>query len=506
MTDPADRHLEERLHALARGVSVPVVPADQDVRRGRRRLLRMRLAMAGGTTATLAVVLGITGLTAGDPSATESRPPTRRPPRCPPTRPPRRPRRAAAPSATKGDGDDEGRRPGTAGVGADRSGRHRGLHHPAPRSAPASTGRRPTSAAPRAAIRDGGATVGPGPRRIPPRPTRPAHRRAATRPELDPDLDPDRDADRPTPTTAHDPAAHRPRQVRMHQVLRGYNDVLAEHLDPAGTTCCPTAARSTTRRRPSAAASCSRSARRTAGRTAGRSAGCRSPSPAGGTRSSGSAGRPTPTGSCHAAPTGARPRWPSTTGSARSRWSTPTARWWCSPPTRPSRLLPQGAAVEASDEELAAAAADQRLTLPGAGAGRPRRGSIPRPSRRREWPRWWGPAARSPQTSIDRSPEVKGTWSVDGGRPRQPDLVGAADLQRRRLAVPEGLPQLHRPRRRRERPRRARGRDQEAARRRLGGRVRRPGVRRPRLQQRPEAPEEAGLRVRHRRELAAGPG
>ena len=71
MTEPADRHLEDRLHALARGVHVPVVPPDDDVRRGRRRLLRVRLAMAGATTATLAVVLGITGLTAGDPSASE---------------------------------------------------------------------------------------------------------------------------------------------------------------------------------------------------------------------------------------------------------------------------------------------------------------------------------------------------------------------------------------------------------------------------------------------------
>ena len=47
MTDPADRFLEERLHALARGVSVPPVPAAEDVRRGRRRLLRMRVTMAG---------------------------------------------------------------------------------------------------------------------------------------------------------------------------------------------------------------------------------------------------------------------------------------------------------------------------------------------------------------------------------------------------------------------------------------------------------------------------
>ena len=76
MTDPADRHLEERLHALARGVSAPVVPPAEDVRRGRRRLLRLRLTMAGATTGTLAVVLGITSLTAGDPQAHEVGPAT----------------------------------------------------------------------------------------------------------------------------------------------------------------------------------------------------------------------------------------------------------------------------------------------------------------------------------------------------------------------------------------------------------------------------------------------
>jgi hypothetical protein len=74
MTDPADRFLEERLHSLAHGAPVPVVPPDQDLRRGRRRLLRVRVAMAGATTGTLAVVLGITGLTAGDPKATETPP------------------------------------------------------------------------------------------------------------------------------------------------------------------------------------------------------------------------------------------------------------------------------------------------------------------------------------------------------------------------------------------------------------------------------------------------
>ena len=104
MTDPADRHLEERLHALARGVSVPVVPADQDVRRGRRRLLRMRLAMAGGTAATLAVVLGITGLTAGDPTATEE-PPATQPPTSVPADPTTSP--SETPGTDRGKGDDD---------------------------------------------------------------------------------------------------------------------------------------------------------------------------------------------------------------------------------------------------------------------------------------------------------------------------------------------------------------------------------------------------------------
>ncbi|QIG41588.1 hypothetical protein G5V58_01305 [Nocardioides anomalus] len=71
MTDPDDRFLTERLHALAGGVTPPVVPADADVRRGRRRLVRVRATMAGASIGALAVVLGVTGLTAGDPQATE---------------------------------------------------------------------------------------------------------------------------------------------------------------------------------------------------------------------------------------------------------------------------------------------------------------------------------------------------------------------------------------------------------------------------------------------------
>jgi hypothetical protein len=71
VSEPDDRFLTERLHALAGGVTPPVVPADADVRRGRRRLVRVRATMAGASLGALAVVLGVTGLTAGDPQAAE---------------------------------------------------------------------------------------------------------------------------------------------------------------------------------------------------------------------------------------------------------------------------------------------------------------------------------------------------------------------------------------------------------------------------------------------------
>jgi len=108
MSDPADRFLEERLHALARGVPVPVVPTDADVRRGRRRLLRLRVGMAGATTVTLAVVLGVTGLTAGDPKATEP----------PVVTPPSRTTLPATPNSARTDGGGNG--------GADPVGRDTG--------------------------------------------------------------------------------------------------------------------------------------------------------------------------------------------------------------------------------------------------------------------------------------------------------------------------------------------------------------------------------------------
>lgn len=72
MNDPADRILQERLHALAQRVGVPVVSSTEDLRRGRRRLLGVRVAMAGATAGTLGVVLGVTSLTAGNPRAVEA--------------------------------------------------------------------------------------------------------------------------------------------------------------------------------------------------------------------------------------------------------------------------------------------------------------------------------------------------------------------------------------------------------------------------------------------------
>ena len=155
MTDPADRFLEEKLHALARGVSVPLVPTEDDVRRGRRRLFRMRVAMAGATTAAVAIVLGVTSLTAGDPKATE--PPlvtTRRAP-CPRRRPARRPPTAAT--------DDEPGGGQQAGTGGNQDGRRPGRRPRQP-----AHGRREVPA------KNATNGTGDGHRRAPPRTTGPA--------------------------------------------------------------------------------------------------------------------------------------------------------------------------------------------------------------------------------------------------------------------------------------------------------------------------------------------
>jgi hypothetical protein len=230
MTDPADRCLEERLNSLAHRAPVPVVPPDQDVRRGRRRLLRMRVAMAGATTGTLAVVLGITSLTAGDPQATEIEPATTVPTVLPTTADgsasPSGTEETAGPGASRGHGiavgggtaggggaadDSVGGVPGgtqvkhaetqapTTGAGPQQGDVPSG--EPRPSSSPTDDPTGAPSDAP-------SATASPTTTPPVPTPTDP------TTPPIEP----------PPPTL--DP------RVRVDRVLAYYNAVLAEHLDP----------------------------------------------------------------------------------------------------------------------------------------------------------------------------------------------------------------------------------------------------------------------------------
>ena len=174
MTDPADRFLEEKLHALARGVSVPLVPTEDDVRRGRRRLFRMRVAMAGATTGALAVVLGVTSLTAGDPKATEP-PPVTEPPSTLPATPSSSPSagsRADAESASRQDGTTGGNQNAVDLAGDPGSQHTDGGEAPAARTPRTA---RPPAARPR--------TTGPAPGRMTtrPAPTAPTRPRSPAR-------------------------------------------------------------------------------------------------------------------------------------------------------------------------------------------------------------------------------------------------------------------------------------------------------------------------------------
>jgi hypothetical protein len=246
MTDPADhpvdplaeQYVEGRLHALAHGVTVPVVPAGDDVRRGRRRLLRMRLAMAGGTAATVAVALGLTGLTAGDPTASEVPPATQLTTSLPadPTTSASEESRDRRSQRTDDDGIGGQAPPAsspTTSAGADGS--TTGLLGSTRDDSGHSSGIDP----------DGDATVGPGhddpsapdatsdptstvptPTSVPttePTPTTPPSAPPTT-PPVTPPTDP--------PTSPPTSPPGDPANVRLHQVLRDYNDVLAQHLDP----------------------------------------------------------------------------------------------------------------------------------------------------------------------------------------------------------------------------------------------------------------------------------
>ncbi len=215
MTDPADRHLADRLHALARGVTVPVVPTDDDVRRGRRRLMRMRLAMAGATTGTLAVVLGITSLTAGDPTA---EPPLVDQPSTSLT---------ADPTTTPSEEDGSARRQNGTGDGT-KVGRGSDPTQP--------TGSTGATIPGLPAATDGatGATGGTDPHEG--ATTSPGHGHStASQPTSAPTSATPTPTATATATPTSDPTTPPTdtARVRVHQVLRYYNDVLAEHLDPA---------------------------------------------------------------------------------------------------------------------------------------------------------------------------------------------------------------------------------------------------------------------------------
>jgi hypothetical protein len=227
MTDPADRHLEERLHALARGIPAPVVPADEDVRRGRRRLLRMRLAVAGATTGTLAVVLGITSLTAGDPTADEVPPVTQPPSTVLPSSPDSSP-------SEEGGGRSGNRDQGSAEslVGQplstpDTDGDDTSVAGRLPGGGVTSTSTNTATATETVAV-DGTATPG---HQLSHGPSHgPTTGSADPTPTESTTTTPTEPTETPTSTPTVPPTDSG--RIRVHRVLRYYNEVIAEHLDP----------------------------------------------------------------------------------------------------------------------------------------------------------------------------------------------------------------------------------------------------------------------------------
>lgn len=71
MTDLIDTDLAARLYHLTDGAPVPVVPTAEDVRRGRGRLRRRRLARVGASSTTLAAAT-VTGLALGVPGGQQA--------------------------------------------------------------------------------------------------------------------------------------------------------------------------------------------------------------------------------------------------------------------------------------------------------------------------------------------------------------------------------------------------------------------------------------------------
>jgi len=265
VNDDAERRLEERLRDLAGGLMPPVVPPADDVRRGRRRLRRVRVAMAGATSAAVVVVVGLAGLTTGNPTATEIAPASRLPsvpqtPAASPSAPaesgvagPASPagpgteasgeQRGSAATGSTADGTDTGHLGGT-GPGRGGSGQPDGRSDPtgAPASAdpsstpsstastaPESTPSAPETSAPTTGLPTPSSSTSPSTAPTAPTtgPTGPTS--GPTGPTGGPSSPP------PTGPTAPVGPVAPPDDgtVRVHATLRYWNDVLATHLDPA---------------------------------------------------------------------------------------------------------------------------------------------------------------------------------------------------------------------------------------------------------------------------------
>lgn len=272
MNDDAERRLEERLHDLAGGLMPPVaLPAD-DLRRGRRRLVRVRALMAGATTAAVVAVAGLAGLTAGDPTATEISPAGRitSPPLSPSAAPTSEPAAPgsdpATPASTGPSGEVDPAGPGAsassgdrdstlAGSGTDRGDAgHGGSHGPAatpsgepstqePSAPEPSTPTDPSPSAP-STPQATGPTSAPStgvPTTTPSAPTSPT---VPTSPTTSPSAPTTSTPTGPTGGPSTPPTSSGPGTpvvpvpppsdgaVRVHATLRYWNEVLATHLDP----------------------------------------------------------------------------------------------------------------------------------------------------------------------------------------------------------------------------------------------------------------------------------
>jgi hypothetical protein len=274
VNDDAERRLEERLHDLAGGLMPPVaLPAD-DLRRGRRRLVRVRALLAGATTAAVVAVAGLAGLTAGDPTATEISPAGRisspaLSPSSGPTGEPTAPSGDPSTPASTGSGDtvdptgpgasasSGGRDSSLAGSGTGRGDAgHGGSHGPAasPSGEPStqesstqesSTPTDPSPSAPSTPqATDPTSAPSTGVPTSPSTPTSPTSPAVPTSPTTAPTTSTPTGPTGPTGGPSTPPTPSGPGTpvvpvpppsdgtVRVHATLRYWNEVLATHLDP----------------------------------------------------------------------------------------------------------------------------------------------------------------------------------------------------------------------------------------------------------------------------------